>query len=227
MENQESLCKASEIAKIVINKCLEKGYTMDIIKLQQLLTLIQGDMLAKYNITFFPQDIYFLETPTIKEILNDISEKKINLEKNKKSNYVLSIEENYVIDEIIKRFGIYNSNTLKTSFIFNILDKIYLKKEDIIPIEYLKILFLELGFNIKDENKTLEVSSKERYSNLTSNDFPRKWLPNPETKYVPTKHDLGKLADTISENGFLENYCLDEDEVKQIKLIRYYRKNYN
>ena len=236
MEKQEKLCKVSEIAKIVINECLEKGYNFDIIKLQQLLTIMQGAMLAKYNTTLFTQDIFNYGTPIIKEILQDILTKEINLGKNN-SDYILSTEEKSVIDEIIKRFGIYDFNTLKTSFVLNVLDKIRSGKEVIIPTEYLRLVFLEFGFGITEENKSNKTNNKtsngnfiiftEEYADLICTDFPRKWMPDPETGYVPPEHDLVKLAETTAENGFVENYCLDEDEVKQLRLIRYYKKNYN
>lgn len=54
-----------------------------------------------------------------------------------------------------------------------------------------------------------------------------KWMPNPETRDVPIEHDLVQLAKKNVENGFVENYCLDEYDSKQLRLIRYYKKNYN
>ncbi|MBQ8192676.1 MAG: hypothetical protein IJZ46_01210 [Bacilli bacterium] len=233
---QKKLCEASKIAKIVINKCLDKGYNVDFIKLQQLLTFIQGTMLAKYNRTFFPQDIYNLETPIIIEVHKDILTQDIKLERND-TEYTLSEEEESVVEEILERFGIYNCNTLKTTFVLNVLDKIRTGKETIIPIEYLKMVFIEFSFdvakgnqsivdNIKDANGKF-INFAEKYADLISTDFPREWLPDPESGYVPPKHDLGKMADTVAENGFVEKYCLDEDEVKQIRLIRHYRKKYS
>lgn len=233
---QKKLCKASETAKIITNKCLEKGYNIDFVKLQQLLTLIQGTMLARYNRTFFQEDIYNLATPFILEVHLDILRNNIKLERNQ-TECVFSDEEESVVDEILERFGIYDCNSLKTTFVLNVLDKISTEKETIIPIEYLKIVFFEFGFNVTKDNKPIIEKSKEsnskfinfaeKYADLISTDFPREWLPDPETGYVPPKHDLRKLADTVAENGFVEKYCLDEDEVKQLRLIRYYRKNYN
>ena len=232
---QKELCEASKIAKIIINKCLDKGYNLDIIKLQQLLTLIQGTMLARHDRTFFPQDIYNLETPIIIEVHKDILTQDINLEKNN-TEYTMSAEEESVVEEILERFGIYNCNTLKTTFVLNVFDKIRTGKESIIPIEYLKMVFFEFGFDVAKGNQPIVDNDKEengkfinfveKYADLISTDFPREWLPNPETGYVPPKHDLGKMVDTIAENGFVEKYCLDEDEVKQVKLIRHYRKNF-
>ena len=95
---------------------------------------------------------------------------------------------------------------------------------------------VEFGFDVAKGNQSIvdyckETNGKfinfaEKYADLICTDFPREWLPEPEIGYVPPKNDLGKLADTIAENGFVEKYCLDEDEVKQIRLIRYYRKNF-
>ena len=232
---RKELCEASKIAKIIINKCLDKGYNLDFIKLQQLLTLIQGTMLARHDRTFFPQDIYNLEIPIIIEVHKDILTHDIILERNN-PGYTMSIEEESVVEEILEKFGIYDCNTLKTTFILNVLDKIRTGKEIVIPIEYLKMVFLEFGFDVAKGNQSIvdyckETNGKfinfaEKYADLICTDFPREWLPEPEIGYVPPKNDLGKLADTIAENGFVEKYCLDEDEVKQIRLIRYYRKNF-
>lgn len=232
---RKELCEASEIAKMIINKCLDKGYNLNFIKLQQLLTLIQGTMLARYGRTFFPQDIYNLETPIIIEVHKDILTHDINLERNN-PEYTMSIEEEYVVEDILERFGIYDCNTLKTTFVLNVLDKIRTGKETVIPIEYLKMVFIEFGFDVSKGNQSIVdtkresnekfINFAEKYADLICTDFPREWLPDPETGYVPPKHDLGKMADTIAENGFVERYCLDEDEVKQIRLIRHYRKNF-
>lgn len=70
------------------------------------------------------------------------------------------------------------------------------------------------------------INFDEKYADLVCEDFPKKWLPSPETGFVPPQHDLVHLAETIAPDGFVEKYCLDEKEVKQIKLIRYYRNNY-
>jgi len=231
----KKLCKASETAKILINKSLDRGYDIDIIKLQQLLTLIQGTMLARYNKIFFPEDIYCLEFTIIKEVHHDILSKQIILEKTN-TDYVLSDEEKSIVDEILDRFGIYNHDTLKTTFVLSVLDKLYFNKEIIIPLDYLKIVFDEFGFGVTKEIKSnigdkktsngTFVNFVSKYATLISNDFPKKWLPNPGSNYVPSEPDLGRLVDTIAENGFVEKYCLDKEQVKQLKLIRYYRKNY-
>ncbi len=238
MKNQEKSCKVTEVAKIIINRCTEKGYSIDDVKLQQLLTLIQGTMLAKYNIPFFTQDIYVFESPIIKEVLYGIITKEINFEVNINNDCVLSSEENLVLDEIINKFGIYDSDILKNLLVLNVINKIKSKNEILIPIEYLKIVFEEFGFGITNENKSAINDNKkldrkfknieELYSDLISisSYFPKKWLPDPETRCVPSEPDLVKLSKNTVENGFIEKFCLDEDQVKQLRLIRYYKKNY-
>lgn len=240
MEYQNKLCEVSKKAKIVINKCLKNGYDIDVLKLQQLLTLMQGTMLARYNITFFPQQIIIMDDgPLIREIMQDVLTNKINLETNN-SDYILTISEESVVDDIIKRFGIYDCSVLNTSFVLNVLNKIHSAKEKtIVPMEYLKIVFLEFGYDViecdkentnNNDNKVSNgmcVNFAKKYADLVSTDFPRKWMSDPETRDVPLEHDLVQLAEKTVENGFVENYCLDEYDVKQLRLIRYYKKNYN
>ena len=52
-----ALCEVCEKGKIVINKCLDKGYAINTAKLEKLLILMQGTMLAKYNKPLFRQDV--------------------------------------------------------------------------------------------------------------------------------------------------------------------------
>lgn len=51
------MCEASEKGVYVINKCLEKGYQISTIKLEQLLILMHGTMLSLYQRPFFAQNI--------------------------------------------------------------------------------------------------------------------------------------------------------------------------
>ena len=46
-----------EKGKIVINRCLEKGYSIEPLKLQQLLILMHGVSLAKFNKSFFEEPV--------------------------------------------------------------------------------------------------------------------------------------------------------------------------
>lgn len=51
------MCKAAEVGKIVINKCLDKGLPIDVQKLQKLLVLMQVECIKRSGKPLFVEDI--------------------------------------------------------------------------------------------------------------------------------------------------------------------------
>lgn len=51
------MCKAAEVGKIVINKCIDAGLYIDAQKLQKLLVLMQVDCIKNSNKPLFKEDI--------------------------------------------------------------------------------------------------------------------------------------------------------------------------
>lgn len=51
------MCKAGEVAKIVINKCMDAGLFIDAQKLQKLLVLMQVDCIRKSGKPLFKEDV--------------------------------------------------------------------------------------------------------------------------------------------------------------------------
>lgn len=51
---------ASERGKYIVNKCIEKGYKINTLKLEKLLILIYGTILSKHQKHFFQEDIMAL-----------------------------------------------------------------------------------------------------------------------------------------------------------------------
>lgn len=231
-----TLCEASEKAKVIVNKCLEKGYNIDISKLEQLLVLIQGATLARHNRNFFNQSIIATEDGLrIREIERDFSSYAFCFEETLEENMILLEHENVVADSIVERFGIYSANSLKGSIILNLLAKTCYQNgiPTIVPTEFIKDVFVAYGFGQESEKKEYaqtkdKIDFSQKYAHLMPEDvvFPKRWLPNPETGEVPTEHNVFELAETIVENGAVENYCLSDEQVKQIRLIRHYKKNY-
>ena len=215
-----TLCEASEKAKVIVNKCLEKGYNIDILKLEQLLVLIQGATLAKHNRNFFNQSIIATEEDLrIKEIERDFSSYAFCFEQALEENMILLEHENFIADSIVERFGIYNANSLKGAIILNLLAKTCYQNgtPTIVPVEFIKDVFVAYGFGQEPEKREYvqtgeKIDFSQKYANLMpeAGVFPKRWLPNPETGEVPTEHDVFELAETTVENGFVENYCLSD-----------------
>lgn len=231
-----TLCEVSEKAKVIVNKCLEKGYNIDISKLEQLLVLIQGATLARHNRNFFNQSIIATEEGLkIREVERDFASYAFCFEEPLEEKMILLEHENAIVGSIVDRFGIYNANSLKGSIILNLLSKTCYQNgtPTIVPVEFIKEVFVAYGFG-QEQEKTEYVQTgdkidfSQKYAHLMAENgvFPTRWLPNPETGEVPTEHDVFQLAETTVENGFVENYCLSDEQVKQIRLIRHYKKNY-
>lgn len=229
-----TLCEASEKAKVIVNKCLEKGYNIDISKLEQLLVLIQGATLARHNRNFFNQSIIATEDGLrIKEIERDFSSYAFCFEQPLEENIILLEHEDAIVDSIVERFGVYSANSLEGSIILNLLAKTCYQNgtPTIVPNEFIKDVFVAYGFGQEQEKiEYIQTGDKidfsKKYAHLINEDFPRRWLPDPETGGVPTEHNVFELAETTVENGFVENHCLSDEQVKQIRLIRHYKKNY-
>ena len=229
-----TLCEASEKAKVIVNKCLEKGYNIDISKLEQLLVLIQGATLARHNRNFFNQSIIATEDGLmIREVERDFSSYAFCFEEPLEENIILLENEQVIADNIVERFGIYSANSLKGAIILNLLAKTCYQSgiPTIVPTEFIKDVFVTYGFGQEPEKTEYiqagdKIDFSKKYAHLICKDFPTRWLPDPEKGEVPTEHDVFELAETIVENGFVENCCLSDEQVKQIRLIRHYKNNY-
>lgn len=237
MSNEKILCEASEKGKIVVNKCIELGYEIEPLKLEQLLILIHGMMLAKYNKPFFEEEIISTEYGlVIREIERDFLEYSSGF-KEKFQDYILLLEkEETTVDYIIKRFGIYNHKLLKNVIVLNLLNEISYKEgtSNIIPNQFIREAFLAYNYDNpetkqkKDNNisnsKMLDFSKK--YADLINEDFLEYQLPDPETGDLPKKLNLFEIVDRTLEYGFVETYCLSEEDAKKLRLIRSYKKIY-
>lgn len=237
MSHKKILCEASEKGKIVVNKCLDLGYKIEPLKLEQLLILIHGMMLAKYNEPFFKQEIISTEYGlVIREIERDFLEYDSGFEEKLQDYILLSDNEEKTVEYIIKRFGVYNHKLLKDVIILNLLNEISCKEgtSNIIPNQFIREVFLAYNYDnpeTKQKKDNYISSSKmidfsKEYADLVNEDFPKYQLPNPETGYVPKELNLFEIVDRTLEYGFVETYCLSEEEAKKLRLIRSYKKKY-
>lgn len=97
----------------------------------------------------------------------------------------------------------------------------------------IKIMSIEPLCEVENElyatnNKLSNTKTRkfaEKFEKIVNTEIPKKWLPNPETGYVPQGQNLMKLALATTEKGFVENYCLADSEVKQLRLQRKFEKS--
>lgn len=227
-----------EKGKIIINNCLEKGYSIEPLKLQQLLILMHGVSLARYNKPFFESAVLVTKNGLIlEEIEETFGDYSLGFVERFQECTPLSVTEQAIIDSIISEFGIYDFASLRKMYMLNVLEKDCFQdsKKTIIPNEFIKEVFLDYGFGEKQEEIKTEdsvsngkfIDFSKQYANLCCRYYPKTWPLDFETGERLPEHDLLELSGRICENGFIEQYCLSDEDAKQIRLIRNYRKKYS
>ena len=100
------MCKASEVGKIVVNKCLDKQLFINTQKLQKLLVLMQVECIIKSGFPLFLEDIREWDCGVaIKEVDEDFRPQgRVFKEKLSINIVLLNTEEEY-IDNIIDKYG--------------------------------------------------------------------------------------------------------------------------
>ena len=51
------MCKAREVSKVIINKCLSRGFSLTAPKLQKLLVVMQGKCLSEHDKELFKEEV--------------------------------------------------------------------------------------------------------------------------------------------------------------------------
>lgn len=64
------------------------------------------------------------------------------------------------------------------------------------------------------------IDFKEEYKDLICEDIPLRTTRDPETGAIPQELDLFNLAEKTAENGFVEKYCLSNEDSEKLKRIR-------
>jgi len=158
---------ASEKAVVVANKCLEKGYQMSAIKLEQLLILIQGAMLSLHQRPYFEGNILALEHALIiKEVDRDFL---LNEFKEKMQVYVATLQiEEEIIDYIVEKYGNLDFFELKNTKTLNFLRETFSKEgeQSIVPNEAIEKVFTYYNFYELDCVKKQEDSFQKKLERM-------------------------------------------------------------
>ncbi len=106
MQKVDSICcSASEMGKIMANKCIKRGVDLSTVKLQKLLIIAHGALLVSYGRPLFFEGVSLMKHGVaIKEVDEDFRyEIKYNQEF---IPYISLLDcQNRVMDEVIKRYG--------------------------------------------------------------------------------------------------------------------------
>ncbi len=100
------MCEVSEKAVCIVNKCLDKNISINTSKLHQLVILIHGTMLSKYQKSFFTENVYATDIRlVVKELEQDCLMGKISFEERMPEYICLFQKEEQVIDAILEKYA--------------------------------------------------------------------------------------------------------------------------
>lgn len=108
------MCKAAEVGKIVVNRCLNRGLSIDVQKLQKLLVLMQIECIKRSGKPLFREDIRIWDCGVaIKEVDEEFRNTGFAFI-NHQVEYINLLEhEDKSVDLILEMYG--NKNALELS----------------------------------------------------------------------------------------------------------------
>ena len=139
------MCKASELGKVIVNKCIEKGFSINTPKIQKLLTIMQGEHLAKFNKPLFEELILAWSCGVaIKEVNTDFSNYDSEIKENLQAYIILLDSEEEIINMVLNKYGDKDALTINSDYrLVKLVKKYYEEnKSNIIPQDEIKEVFL-------------------------------------------------------------------------------------
>ncbi len=105
-EHTKIMCKAAEVGKIVINKCIDLGLFIDAQKLQKLLVLMQVDCIRKSKKPLFKEDIRIWDCGVaIKEVDEEFRGLGGSFATKQEEYIILLEQEEKSVNKILEQFG--------------------------------------------------------------------------------------------------------------------------
>lgn len=167
MSDNRILCLASEKGKNIVNKCLEEGYHINTLKLEQLLVLVHGIMLAKYDKAFFNQNVVVAPQGfIIKEVEREFIMYAVEFKEKLPENITLLELEEKIVNYVIKHFGNYDICGLKETPVLKTLKGLCYNwySLSMVPNQTIKKVFTDFGYcdlrTVKDNNKSYQKKLK-------------------------------------------------------------------
>ena len=140
------LCKASEVGKIVVNKCLKRGIFINTTKLEKLLVLMQLECLERSKKLLFTEDIVVFKGVgvVIPKVDRDFLVNAIEFTE-EQTPYILLLEkEAEAIEYVLERYGHMDSFELESLYAIKKLKDFTIEKngKSVIPAFLLKAQYL-------------------------------------------------------------------------------------
>lgn len=164
MANEKILCGASEKGKIVVNRCLEKGFFINTLKLQKLLILIHGSMLETYQLPFFSQRV--IAKPQgliIPEVDRELIRYTVEFKEKFLEQVSLLEQEEKIVSDIIENFGNYDIARLNEVTVLKVLKGLCYNgySTNNVPRELIKEVFTDHKFYCSDNDKKEKIILKK------------------------------------------------------------------
>ena len=100
------MCKAGEVAKIVVNKCIDRDFAVNTQKLQKLLVLMQVDCIRRSGKPLFKEDIRIWDCGVaIKEVDDEFSDYAEGFSEKQEEFITLLEAEAASVDYILNSYG--------------------------------------------------------------------------------------------------------------------------
>lgn len=100
------LCKASEVGKIVVNKCLERNIPINTQKLEKLLVLMQLECIERSGKLLFPEDIVVWRSGVaIEEVDRDFMQYALGFDVKQQPFIILLEKEQESVEYILDVHG--------------------------------------------------------------------------------------------------------------------------
>lgn len=155
------MCKAAEVGKIVINKCIDMGLDINSQKLQKLLVLMQIECIKTSGQPLFKQDVLVWTCGVvIKEVNEEFSWLGGNFVSKQEEYIILLDREEESVNEILNQYG----------------------NLDAIELNSLPINQKVISMGIKHENETYAHVTAERMAEEFKNDKANRLLKTFKTK---------------------------------------------
>lgn len=160
--------KAREVAKIIVNECIDKGYFLSCYKLEQLLILMKGIYLERYSKSLFSEEIFSADRGLW--IPNVEYSAFIQLEGDLKNEEKLPVfivpleKENEVINYVLDNYGMLYADDIKEAYAISRLTLKYKGEhhQEKISDEELEEYFVKYGYSNLEDKK--EESKKDTIS---------------------------------------------------------------
>lgn len=105
-ETSKIMCKAAEVGKIVVNKCLDRGLSINTQKLQKLLVLMQIDCIRRSGKPLFKEDIRIWNCGVaIKEVDDEFTLYAEKFTEHMCEFILLLTAEEKAVDSVISEYG--------------------------------------------------------------------------------------------------------------------------